>query len=522
MGYASDSAVAKTNTNTNTNKNKNKNAAAAAAGPNAGYNACAGASVESESTLPSSSTSSSTTTQPLTSTSTSPATEGDSSHGGPKAVAALLSLGHDLTKGSSTSAEAEAAAAAAVAASATVLVPGVCGLHAGPSQQPQPQQPQQQQQNPQPQMIPLQPQRPNHPPGAPTVVGTLELVATSDIPMLPTDARIGGTKPTLTTTTTTTSSARKRQRTTGGSKANSNPKTSVNDPPDFFHWLLPGETVGNWDVLCGRGGESNNFIGNKRYRKLIGERKADYRKIDVKQRKLKTNFVRDIVQHIKNRGGRFIDVGPGGNYYVVTDEKARKKTSQALRETKELKWLVGDNDNDENNGNNDNNKQASETMKKKTVSNKDVVCPFCGKTGHKTKISKACLKHHEWLDVNGSSSSSLSEKTTADAAAAAASHNNNNNNNSHSIFSLQCPPIAAANHAVNPITTMTTTTTGMGAIPASSSSLRLEASLHDRAGGSILSSLALPNSGAHGRIARTDTNNLQLEQHLHVSHPTFV
>lgn len=72
-------------------------------------------------------------------------------------------------------------------------------------------------------------------------------------------------------------------------------------------------------------GESNNYIGNKRYRKVIGERKPDYRKIDVKQRKRKTDFVREIVQHIKNQGGRFIDVVEG-KYYVVTDGKARKKT----------------------------------------------------------------------------------------------------------------------------------------------------------------------------------------------------
>jgi hypothetical protein len=73
-------------------------------------------------------------------------------------------------------------------------------------------------------------------------------------------------------------------------------------------------------------GESNNYIGNKKYRKVVGERKEEYRKIDVKQRKLKTNFVRDIVQHIKNSGGRFIDVNSEGKYYVVTDDKARKKT----------------------------------------------------------------------------------------------------------------------------------------------------------------------------------------------------
>lgn len=162
-------------------------------------------------------------------------------------------------------------------------------------------------------------------------------------------------------------------------------------PPGFWRWLPLGDKVGNWDVICGRGGESNNFIGNKRYRQVVGERKAEYRKIDVKQRKLKTKFVCDIVQHIKDCGGRFIDVDSKGEYYVVTDEKARKKTSQALRETKELKWFIEtENEEDEKKG----------VDKKNTVSNKDTVCPFCGKKGHKTRIAKACSKHHEWCHVN--------------------------------------------------------------------------------------------------------------------------
>jgi hypothetical protein len=67
---------------------------------------------------------------------------------------------------------------------------------------------------------------------------------------------------------------------------------------------------------------------------------------------------------------------------VVTMEKARKKTSQALRETKELKWLDIDKD------------AAS-----KGPTQKDIVCSLCKKTGHKTRIAKACLFHHQWLDA---------------------------------------------------------------------------------------------------------------------------
>jgi hypothetical protein len=44
-------------------------------------------------------------------------------------------------------------------------------------------------------------------------------------------------------------------------------------PPDFWYWL-PTKDIGDWDVLCGRGGESNNYLGNKRYRNIIKDRKV--------------------------------------------------------------------------------------------------------------------------------------------------------------------------------------------------------------------------------------------------------
>lgn len=162
------------------------------------------------------------------------------------------------------------------------------------------------------------------------------------------------------------------------------PSTTYQQPPDFWYWLSASETVGEWDVLCGRGGESNNFIGNRKYRKMVNERKPAYREIPVKNRKAKTAFVRAIVQHVNNCGGRFVDLDErSGKYYVVTMDKARKKTSQALRETKELKWL-----------------DLSETKERKAPMEKNTVCPHCDQPGHKTKIAKACLKHREWLDAN--------------------------------------------------------------------------------------------------------------------------
>lgn len=142
--------------------------------------------------------------------------------------------------------------------------------------------------------------------------------------------------------------------------------------------------------LCGRGGESNNFIGNRRFRKMVHTKKAAYREIPVKQRKVKTAFVKSIVESVITCGGRFVDLDDAtGKYYVVTMEKARKKTSQALRETKDLKWL-----------------ELTECQPTAAAASKSSVCPYCHKTGHKTKIAKACLKHHEWEAANGVASSS--------------------------------------------------------------------------------------------------------------------
>lgn len=112
------------------------------------------------------------------------------SNGGPRAAAALLSLGQDLT---TTSGEAAA------------LVSG------------------------EPSTVPERVQNP--------------LESVSDIPTMP---QIGQKK-------------RKRSK----SKDEEENKPNL---PDFSHWLPRGEEVGNWDVLCGRGGECNE---RKSYRVSI-------------------------------------------------------------------------------------------------------------------------------------------------------------------------------------------------------------------------------------------------------------
>ena len=101
----------------------------------------------------------------------------DTSNGGPRVAAALLSLGQDLTNGEVSA------------------------------------------------LVPREPSA-----GPERVQNPLENV--TDIPMI---HQVGQKK-------------RKRSEFKDEEEDNGN-------PPDFWHWLPPGEKVGNWDVLCGRGGE---------------------------------------------------------------------------------------------------------------------------------------------------------------------------------------------------------------------------------------------------------------------------
>jgi len=91
------------------------------------------------------------------------------------------------------------------------------------------------------------------------------------------------------------------------------------------------------DILCGRGGRSNHHPGNKRYRQIVGNIKFAYQHCPAKT--LKTDLSRAIVENCYSGGARFIKQdSKDGRFYVLSKAEARKKTSQALRETKALKW----------------------------------------------------------------------------------------------------------------------------------------------------------------------------------------
>ena len=90
-----------------------------------------------------------------------------------------------------------------------------------------------------------------------------------------------------------------------------------------------GNTVNESDVLCGRGGATNNHIGNKMFRALVTEHQQEYLGAKKKDKALVSNR---IVRLIRQKGGRFLRRGDGGVWTDVGDKKATEKTSQALRE----------------------------------------------------------------------------------------------------------------------------------------------------------------------------------------------
>ena len=91
------------------------------------------------------------------------------------------------------------------------------------------------------------------------------------------------------------------------------------------------------DILCGRGGKSNNHDGNKRYRRIIGDFRQQYRGTSTKNDK--TALSRRIVENVNRDGVRFLKMNNMDQWVVLTMGEARGKIAQALRETKTLKWI---------------------------------------------------------------------------------------------------------------------------------------------------------------------------------------
>jgi hypothetical protein len=87
------------------------------------------------------------------------------------------------------------------------------------------------------------------------------------------------------------------------------------------------------DVLCGRGGSINSHPGNERFRDLVERRKRVY--LTARFKREKRLIANSIVSEIRalNPSGRFLTRDSKTGFWCdIGDEKARDKTSQALRE----------------------------------------------------------------------------------------------------------------------------------------------------------------------------------------------
>jgi len=121
-----------------------------------------------------------------------------------------------------------------------------------------------------------------------------------------------------------------------------NPATSMTSTPPKnmadLKVVTPGnddlvETPHEHDVLCGRGGSINSHAGNERFRELVEKRKRVY--LTARFKREKRLIASSIVSEIRGLepAGRFLTKdAKTGKWKDIGDEKARDKTSQALRE----------------------------------------------------------------------------------------------------------------------------------------------------------------------------------------------
>jgi hypothetical protein len=85
------------------------------------------------------------------------------------------------------------------------------------------------------------------------------------------------------------------------------------------------------DVLCGRGGLTNNAPGNVFFRRLVRIKQESYL---LATKREKAGVAREIVDMVRalDPPGKFLKKDSNGVWVEIGDRKAREKTSQALRE----------------------------------------------------------------------------------------------------------------------------------------------------------------------------------------------
>ena len=91
----------------------------------------------------------------------------------------------------------------------------------------------------------------------------------------------------------------------------------------------PVSKLNDNDVLCGRGGGTNNQRGNIRFRDLVAAHMVQYRNAS---RKEKPVITQTIVQIVRERGGRFLKRKGEELWFDIGDKAAVCKTGQTFRD----------------------------------------------------------------------------------------------------------------------------------------------------------------------------------------------
>jgi hypothetical protein len=86
------------------------------------------------------------------------------------------------------------------------------------------------------------------------------------------------------------------------------------------------------DVLCGRGGGTNNHPGNEHFRDQVNARKVAYLHSSKRKKPLVSRSIVDTIRSMDPPGRFLLKDEASGTWHDIGDQKAREKTSQALRE----------------------------------------------------------------------------------------------------------------------------------------------------------------------------------------------
>jgi hypothetical protein len=96
---------------------------------------------------------------------------------------------------------------------------------------------------------------------------------------------------------------------------------------------------GPFDILMGRSKVAQEHSGNIRYKHLIETHSDRY---EDAPKSAKTTIAKDLVQMIKDSGGRFLRFEQGTGWVEVEDAVAREKGSMAFRDKRQLSRKLHD------------------------------------------------------------------------------------------------------------------------------------------------------------------------------------